>query len=454
MFLNKQQKSGIAHRKKGWNTPKYTSQEWLQMQSTIHRLYIVEDKTLDDVRQIMKTKHKFDASGRMYKKRLLEWGMQTKNLPKSVWRALDAIQKDRELREGKETVFYVYNRGKVHRKLKNDINKYYKKNRRYDNVLPNSAMNEVPSGITIQYHTPTGSPVSSPRLQQIALPQIPTSSTMPTDQQSGIPFIQSPSRSNQPMLSSPSPEPSPSVRPLSSPSLSGSFPSAFSDPDTNVTRPPFVIDLIRGFLGLVTLTRCDFALELAALNEATEWVASTFMASYYQTQHRLSQSCKQNAEMQFTQILRYANGNVLTGLAWLVSTIGSLDHVALEDSLKDCCATIDDVCPDSIFSPLFRYALAMVSKDQPNILKYGSVLHNCHNATRSIWGSESSNFLVSCYYLIHYYYCIAHYYPHSKYLQQAVSLLKECLPLSEQLMGKNHLVTINFRAAEGRIGSM
>jgi len=468
--------------------PKHTPQKWLEMRPYIGQLYVVEDKTLKEVRQIMRTEHGFEASERMYKQRLRDWDMQSKNLQKPEWRALDAIQKDRKLREGKETVFYVNKRGKVHRKVKSDIEKHYKRD---DKVLllPQEALNGVPRGITIQWHTPNGSPASTPRLQQMALPQMPTGANMPTDEQSGMPFIQSPSRSNQAMSSPPSPEPSPLVRPMSSPSLSGSSPSAYSDPDTSVTPSPSVSveDLISGFQGLalklnnpdkchiskedelkynrmlsdatnfqpaqsarlarlpqVTRRGSNFALEFDALDEhvlvASEWAASIFMACYWMGQDQLqqSQSCRQEAMRLFTRMLRHANDNVHTGLSWLVSIIGSHGHFALlKDFLADCCETIDsEVGANPTFSPLYRYTLAMVSEDQPNILRYGNLLNNCHNTIRGIWGRESPNFLISSYYLA--YHCL-----HSGDVSQAVSRLEECLPLSEQLMGKNHLVTIN-----------
>ncbi|EXJ64037.1 hypothetical protein A1O7_00372 [Cladophialophora yegresii CBS 114405] len=56
-----------------WRTAAPTQQEWLSIKDVFTQLYIGENRRLKDVRAILSRRHGFDASEKMFKRRIAEW---------------------------------------------------------------------------------------------------------------------------------------------------------------------------------------------------------------------------------------------------------------------------------------------------------------------------------------------------------------------------------------------
>ncbi|KAH7325775.1 Clr5 domain-containing protein [Stachybotrys elegans] len=72
--------------------------DWSAHKSTIRRLYLEEDNTLEETRQWMKREHGFDASIQMYKERFQDWGF-VKKISHKVARKLSRIADERKPKE-------------------------------------------------------------------------------------------------------------------------------------------------------------------------------------------------------------------------------------------------------------------------------------------------------------------------------------------------------------------
>ncbi|KAK7999377.1 hypothetical protein PG990_011977 [Apiospora arundinis] len=83
-------------------TPRHP--DWDAYKDTLRHMYLVEDRTLDETVQIMKTVYAFEASHKMYKEKFRVWRWQ-KNLPTRTQVLFMAKAKARRETKGKETVF-------------------------------------------------------------------------------------------------------------------------------------------------------------------------------------------------------------------------------------------------------------------------------------------------------------------------------------------------------------
>ncbi|MCJ1381030.1 hypothetical protein MMC17_004139 [Xylographa soralifera] len=83
---------------------RYNNVDWERHKEEIRKLYLMENKILDDTMRIMKAKHSVPESKKLYKERFKTWGWQ-KNLPgdKAQWMTQKATKRKRE--DKKETIF-------------------------------------------------------------------------------------------------------------------------------------------------------------------------------------------------------------------------------------------------------------------------------------------------------------------------------------------------------------
>ena len=85
-----------------------SSKDWDRYRDIIQRLYVAEDKTLDEVMKKMALSHSFSATARQYKRKINEWRLD-KNVKDEEMRVIIATRKTR-LQQGKKSVFYVRGR--------------------------------------------------------------------------------------------------------------------------------------------------------------------------------------------------------------------------------------------------------------------------------------------------------------------------------------------------------
>ncbi|XTI90815.1 hypothetical protein V2W45_1411706 [Cenococcum geophilum] len=81
-----------------------SAKEWEKQKNHIYALYIGEDRALEDVIEIMRVNHQFEANEKAYKRRIKKWGI-SKNIPKSDMMKLAKKAKKRMDQAGKKTRF-------------------------------------------------------------------------------------------------------------------------------------------------------------------------------------------------------------------------------------------------------------------------------------------------------------------------------------------------------------
>ncbi|KAI1499709.1 hypothetical protein F5X99DRAFT_267912 [Biscogniauxia marginata] len=91
------------------------SEDWTRLQAIIMRLYLDEEKTLDQVRQYMEENHDFIATISMYKKKLAAWNA-FKNLRLDEVLQILRLKRDRDATQ-KQTIFFIRNREVDHDSL-------------------------------------------------------------------------------------------------------------------------------------------------------------------------------------------------------------------------------------------------------------------------------------------------------------------------------------------------
>ncbi|KAI0896225.1 hypothetical protein F4806DRAFT_54415 [Annulohypoxylon nitens] len=85
-----------------------TSQDWTRLQADIMRLYLDEDKTLEEVKSYMEEHHEFFATVSMYKKKFTAWGA-FKNLRLDEVLQILHLKKLRDA-DHKQSLFFIRNR--------------------------------------------------------------------------------------------------------------------------------------------------------------------------------------------------------------------------------------------------------------------------------------------------------------------------------------------------------
>ncbi|KAI0444547.1 hypothetical protein F4803DRAFT_243502 [Xylaria telfairii] len=86
-----------------------TAEDWPKFQDVIVRLYVEENKTLEEVRQYMEENHDFIATISMYKRQLASWNA-FKNLRFDEVLQILRLKRQREAEHNKGSVFYVRDR--------------------------------------------------------------------------------------------------------------------------------------------------------------------------------------------------------------------------------------------------------------------------------------------------------------------------------------------------------
>ncbi|TGJ87948.1 hypothetical protein E0Z10_g836 [Xylaria hypoxylon] len=86
-----------------------TPEDWPKFQDVIVRLYVDENKTLEEVRQHMEEKHDFIATISMYKRQLASWNA-FKNLRFDEVLQILRLKRQREAEHNKTSVFFVRDR--------------------------------------------------------------------------------------------------------------------------------------------------------------------------------------------------------------------------------------------------------------------------------------------------------------------------------------------------------
>jgi hypothetical protein len=83
---------------------RHSPEEWVQHKELIERLYLNEDKTVEETMQILKDQEGFVAGERKFKMQLKEWGFD-KNIKSSVMQVMLAKATKRKFEEDKDTRF-------------------------------------------------------------------------------------------------------------------------------------------------------------------------------------------------------------------------------------------------------------------------------------------------------------------------------------------------------------
>ncbi|KAI1138539.1 hypothetical protein F5Y05DRAFT_404259 [Hypoxylon sp. FL0543] len=92
-----------------------TSQDWVRLQSVIMRLYLDEEKTLEEVKSYMEEQHEFFATISMYKKKFTTWGA-FKNLRLDEVLQILRLKRDRDAAQ-KPSLFFIREREVDHNSL-------------------------------------------------------------------------------------------------------------------------------------------------------------------------------------------------------------------------------------------------------------------------------------------------------------------------------------------------
>ncbi|OTA66099.1 hypothetical protein K449DRAFT_463140 [Hypoxylon sp. EC38] len=131
--------------------------DWLKHKPIIRDLYLEQDNTLEETRQIMKDDHDFDVTPNLYKQKFQEWGW-VKNMPQN-W--TPKLTKLAEERQPKDTVFQLGPRKWTADEIKKKRERASLSNQEDSPVLPAELIIRTPS--LASPLLPLGSPVSGPR---------------------------------------------------------------------------------------------------------------------------------------------------------------------------------------------------------------------------------------------------------------------------------------------------
>ncbi|KIM98663.1 hypothetical protein OIDMADRAFT_181944 [Oidiodendron maius Zn] len=98
-------------------THRHSALEWEAQRSRIERLYIGEQRTLNEVMSIMKQELGFIASGKQYKDRIAKWGFDVKNMKGDSIIAMARARLNRKRHEAKDSAFRVNKKAVDERKI-------------------------------------------------------------------------------------------------------------------------------------------------------------------------------------------------------------------------------------------------------------------------------------------------------------------------------------------------
>ncbi|KAL2043887.1 hypothetical protein N7G274_003407 [Stereocaulon virgatum] len=128
--------------------------DWKRHQALIAKLYAKH--TLPEAMKFMATEHGFRATIKMYKTRIKQWGLDTKNNREREMRAIARIHKHR-LDQGKQSIYRVAGRLIEYE----DVVRYFRrKNICIEDVVARGTSSPIPEAV--QCFTPVLSPANSP----------------------------------------------------------------------------------------------------------------------------------------------------------------------------------------------------------------------------------------------------------------------------------------------------
>ncbi|KAI1618637.1 hypothetical protein EDD36DRAFT_37421 [Exophiala viscosa] len=149
---------------------------------------------------------------------------------------------------------------------------------------------------------------------------------------------------------------------------------------------------------------------------------------------------KFQAMQMLKQCLKEDNPWVYPCLIWMVLVLGS--HCRMQElaSFVHASCEIIDQDPNMhesfTFAAPFHYTLAFTTGNDSDMNYWGNCLPRAYEQIQHIWGERHPNFLV-----------IAHFYAWHQLRRGnydcGIPLLRRCLPICEQVMGRHSLVTIN-----------
>ncbi|CZR50274.1 uncharacterized protein PAC_00146 [Phialocephala subalpina] len=148
-----------------------SNEDWEAQRATFQRLYSTEDKTLQEVIEVMEKEYGFRATKKQYKTKIKRWGLE-KNVKDKEMSTI--VRKERKRREvdGKESEFLV--RGRVVPQEK--IRRYMKRTETSAHAALSQTSPAASTPSDIFYHTPTADPMSDVQfaVQYTASPTSPT----------------------------------------------------------------------------------------------------------------------------------------------------------------------------------------------------------------------------------------------------------------------------------------
>ncbi|KAK4937976.1 hypothetical protein LTR10_021465 [Elasticomyces elasticus] len=149
---------------------------------------------------------------------------------------------------------------------------------------------------------------------------------------------------------------------------------------------------------------------------------------------------KVQAMQMLKQCLKEDNPWVYPCLIWMVLVLGS--HCRMQELasfVHASCEIIDEdpnMHDSFTFAAPFHYTLAFTTGNDGDMNHWGDCLPRAYEQIQHIWGERHPNFLV-----------IAHFYAWHQLRRGnydcGIPLLRRCLPICEQVMGRHSLVTIN-----------
>ncbi|PMD53284.1 uncharacterized protein K444DRAFT_172372 [Hyaloscypha bicolor E] len=104
--------------------PRYTSDEWEDMKPKIERLYVLEQKTLQEVTHALEHEYGFTPTEKQLKSRLTKWRFDIKNVKGDVMVQIARVRVKRKREDDKDSGFRVDKKPVAER----NINRYLKRN--------------------------------------------------------------------------------------------------------------------------------------------------------------------------------------------------------------------------------------------------------------------------------------------------------------------------------------
>lgn len=424
------------------NTPSGPDeQDWNRLKPRIHQLYVVQDRTCSQVREIL-GREGFHASERMYKGRFRSWKMDTKTIKDIEYEAMDMIYATRHL-AGEEVEFTVAHGGGPERKtvtiaeIKKHLARAANSQQKRQRLSHRATLDEegYPYHMTrarkeIEFHVVSFRSTSDSSSSEQSISPSPGVDTQ-MQLSSAAHELQGFSTGDSPMqapfaTTTQTRYPGRSILPTTSRSL-----SLLTD-----------LDLSDFFERMELSSRSDEPNTVSDdtdTGKAKQWAFHVFMVDI-RTDRNLDGSGwhREKARQCFEQMLVGANKHLLTSLFQISAVLGSLGrYSAYRNFLIDCCKVMDDLkVPLDRMTP-YRYALACESGNQAGIKLYSEKLEASTKHCQEFFGVDSANILASMHFQA------SHVLDQVHDVPEAIKLLEVCLIQSDNILHSNHLINVN-----------